>query len=113
MPAAAPPAPHTDRLPPLLQRFLLQLLPPLRQAAAAGAAKAAAATSEQSSLTGRQLVAYERENLMRQVSQRDSRTTALQYEQRPEQLQCHAVHERPRLGDAAAGRNVSSDRERA
>ena len=78
MPAAAPPAPYSGWLSVLLL-LLLQLLPPLHQAAAAGAAKAAAATSEHSGMTGRQLIAHENKNFMRQVSQRHSWTTTLHY----------------------------------
>ncbi len=113
MTVAAPPTPQTDRLPPLLLHFLLQFLPPLPQAVAAGAAKAAAATSEHGGMTGRQLIAHENKNFMRQVSQRQSRTTTLHYKQRPQQLQGHTVHQRPRLLDAAVRRNMSRDGQRA
>ena len=113
MTVAAPPTPQTDRLPALLLHLLLQLLPPLRQAVAAGAAKAAAATSELSGMTGRQMVAHQNKNFMRQVSQRHSWTTTLHYKQRPQQLQGHTVHQRPRLLDAAVRRNMSRDGQRA
>jgi hypothetical protein len=61
---------------------------------------------------GGQLIANEKENFVRQVSQRHTGTAALQREQGAQQLEGDGVHQCACVFDAAVGANVKRDRQR-